>query len=84
MSRAKRSGMGPQVGLALLPSVTSRQEPDVGDLVFGRPSAAAAKVRGEATNGREYWALANEEPQTLAFLRAQLAVTTQERRSRCL
>jgi hypothetical protein len=46
---------------------------DVGGSVFGSPSAAAAKVRGGATNGWEHWALpVGDENLSLAYLRAQL------------
>jgi hypothetical protein len=47
---------------------------EVGGQAFGSPSAAAAKVRGGATNGWGYWALLDDPNQTLAFLRAQLLV----------
>jgi hypothetical protein len=46
---------------------------DVGGVIFGSPSAAAAKIRGGATNGWQYWALpVGEENLPLAYLRAQL------------
>ena len=48
---------------------------EIGGQAFGSPSAAAAKVRGGATNGWGYWALSDDPNQTLAYLRAQLQVT---------
>lgn len=46
---------------------------DVGGSVYSSPSSAAAMVRGGATNGWQYWALADGNgSKALAFLRAEL------------
>lgn len=56
-------------------TVLANGDLDIGGVAFGSPSAAAAKVRGGATNGWQHWALpVGEERLPLAYLRAQLSV----------